>query len=319
MRVVPLSVLFVFVFLGCSRQLSSSTKGSPAAHESQLPVDRLGASETDLSTVKPVNSGTTIADHTDPEGADASSSRATSAVPALHNHSIMREEREVRIGKVVENWRIVWRNTPQLVCLRWDCACSNFMYAQRGKAELVRSRGGSIVQVFPLASIYSSGFDLPERAELESILPAWPKETGDEKVADDAALAEIVRSRNLVPLMNMTDLDRDGRATEFLLPVGGVGCAFHGQVAVGISQALPEIHILGTAAHPKEPIVLRSKGWHILRTVGRGTYVDVPCDDRGAVTQTEVELKTDSAGIHVIEREYACPRYPEHLLSRVEH
>jgi hypothetical protein len=79
-----------------------------------------------------------------------------------------------------------------------------------------------------------------------------------------------------------------------------------------------EIHILGTAAHPEEPIVLRAKGWQILRTVGRGTYVDVPCDDRGAITQTELELTTDSAGIHLIQREYACPRYPEHLLSRVE-
>jgi hypothetical protein len=119
MRLVPFVALFASVSVGCSRQLSSSASGSPATHESQLPVDRLGTSETDRSTAKPVSSGTTTADNTDPEGVDA--------------------------------------------------------------------------------------------------------------------------------------------------------------------------------------------------------YVDVPSDDRGAVTQTEVELLTDSAGIHLIEREYACPRYPEHLLSRVEH
>jgi hypothetical protein len=193
------------------------------------------------------------------------------------------------------------------------------MYAQRGEAELIRYRDGSVVQVFSLATIFGSRFDLPDHAEFESILPAWPKELGGENVIDDATLTEALRSRKLVPLMDLHDYDRDGRATEFLLPAGGVGCAFHGHVAVGISRALPDIHVLGTAAHPNEPIALRTRGWQILRTVGRGTYVDTPCDARGAITQTEIELRTDSAGIHLIEREYACPRHLEHLLSRVEH
>ena len=232
--------------------------------------------------------------------------------------SLLREERAIQINGAVETWRISWDNTPTLVCLRWDCVCSDFMYAERGKAHLSRAREGSVLQDFPLASIYSSGFDLPERLEFETILPAWPKEAGDEQVTDDTALAEKVRSRHSVPIFDLHDYDRDGHATEFLLPVGGVGCAFHGYVALGISRIAPAIHVFGTATHPKEPLVLRRNGWQILRDSGQGKYIDVPCGDRGADTETEIELKTDAAGIHVIERQYACPRTPERLLSYVE-
>jgi hypothetical protein len=192
------------------------------------------------------------------------------------------------------------------------------MYAERGKAHLSRTREGSVLQDFTLASIYSSGFDLPERLEFETILPAWPKEVGDEKTTDDTTLAEKIRLRHRVPIFDLHDYDRDGGATEFVLPVGGVGCAFHGYIALGISRIMPTIHVFGTATHPKEPLVLRRNGWQILRDNGQGKYTDVTCGDRGADTETEIELKTDAAGIHVIERQYACPRTPERLLSSVE-
>jgi hypothetical protein len=230
----------------------------------------------------------------------------------------VREERDVKMGGGVERWRIVWRDTPQIVCLRWDCACGDFMHAERGVGEMVRSRDGQDLQVFPLASVFDLGFDLPERGASEAVLPAWPVEVGDKEISDDTTLAETVRSRKLVSLMELLDVDRDGQATEFLLPVGGVGCAFHGRVAIGVSRVLPELHVFGTVAHPEEPLVLSAEGWQILRTRGRGRYVDVPCGDRGASTQTEVELWADAAGIHRVDREYACPRFPEHLLSRVE-
>jgi hypothetical protein len=231
---------------------------------------------------------------------------------------ILREERDVKLDESIEQWRVEWREPPRLVCLGRECACSDFMYAQRGEATLIRSRDGQTIQVFSLDRVFQTGFDAPERAELESILPAWPIEDGDSEISNEQALAEVVRSRTLVPLMALHDYDHDGRATEFLLPIGGVGCAFHGRVAVGVSRRLPQMHVFGTAAHPDKPIVLRARGWEVLRNKTKGTYVDVPCGDRGSTTQTEVELRTDSAGIHIVEREYSCPRYPERLLSRVE-
>lgn len=281
-------VLLLVMALGCSRR-SVSGKSSPT-------TSRRTVAEGPLSG---------------PSGLAAST-----AVPAKRSN--VREERDLEVDNAVERWRIEWRDTPQMVCLRWDCACSEFMYAQRGVAELVRSRGAKEIQAFPLAGIFDTDFDRPERTKLETLLPAWPVEAGDKDVADDATLTELVRSRELVSLMDLHDYDHDGRATEFLLPIGGVGCAFHGRVAIGVSRTLPELHIFGTVAHPEEPLVLRERGWAVLRTSQRGTYVDIACGDRGSDTQTEVELWTDKAGIHLIERVYSCPRTREHLVSRVE-
>jgi hypothetical protein len=56
----------------------------------------------------------------------------------------------------------------------------------------------------------------------------------------------------------------------------------------------------------------------LLRALGKGRYVDFDCGFRGGETQTEVELSTDSVGIHVTRMEYACPRRTWRLLSRVE-
>jgi hypothetical protein len=218
----------------------------------------------------------------------------------------------------IEHWRIEWRDTPRLACLRWDCVCSDFMYAQRGEATWVRSRDGQTIQTFPLSKLFETGFDVPEHGEREVLLPAWPRYPADANVVDDGALAEMVRSRRLQPLMVLHDYDHDGQATEFLLPVGGVGCAFHGQAAIGLSRNSPGGHLFGTAAHPEQPLVLRSQGWELLRSKGKGTYVDVPCGDRGADTELEVELRADAAGIHLFERTYACPRSPERLLSQIE-
>jgi hypothetical protein len=160
---------------------------------------------------------------------------------------------------------------------------------------------------------------MPERDSKEAILPAWSSEKGDADVTDDATLAKLVQSRKLISVLDLQDYDHDGYATEFVLPVGGVGCAFHGSVAVGISRKQPVLHVLGTAKHPDTPRVLSSRGWQVLRSRGTGTYVDVECGFRGADVQVEVELKTDLAGIHVAVLEYACPPKSRQLLSRVEH
>lgn len=230
----------------------------------------------------------------------------------------IREERQVTVDGTTENWRIEWRMTPLLACLRGDCSCTNLTYAQRGQADLIRARDGHDLETFPLASIYQSGLDLSERGEDEALLPAWPAETGDQNIADDGELAELAQLRKPVSLMDLQDYDHDGRATEFILPVGGVGCAFHGSVAVGISKRQPELHVLGTAMHPEAPLVLSSRGWLLLRAPGKGRYVDFDCGFRGGETQMEVELRTDSIGIHVTRTEYACPRRTWRLLSRVE-
>ena len=147
---------------------------------------------------------------------------------------------------------------------------------------------------------------------------AWSSEDADDKITDEKKLARLVQSREFVTIMDLQDYDHDGRATEFLLPVGGVGCAFHGYVALGISRGRPELHVIGSAMHPDKPVVLTHTGWQVLRAQSKGTYVQYECGFRGGETQVEVELKTDPSGIHAVEIEYSCPRKRGHVVSRVE-
>src|SRR5262249_18610406 len=112
------------------------------------------------------------------------------------------------------------------------------------------------------------------------------------------------------------DYDGDGRATEFVLPVGGAGCAFHHYVAVGISRARPKLHVLGTVAHPAVPLELSWAGWDLLHKGRGGTYVDLECGFRGAGDQVEVTLRADAAGIHESWVQYACPRADERVIDR---
>ena len=232
--------------------------------------------------------------------------------------SLLREQRQVKIDGILENWSIVWRSVPQLVCLRWDCTCSDFLNYQRGQADLVRVREGQSIDTFALATIYSGGLDTPEREKNEALLPGWPNRKNDEAMADDAKLSELVKSRSQVPIIDLHDFDHDGRATEFVLPVGGAGCAMHASIAVGITKQNPRLHAFGTVLHPDEPLMLSIRAWELLRRQARATVVDLECGFRGADTQVELELRADSAGIHVTESEYSCPRQAGHRRSRVE-
>lgn len=196
---------------------------------------------------------------------------SVSREPTLH------EERDVHVDNVVEHWRIQWRGEPTAECLGWTCQCSQFMFAQRGEADLIRSRPGAPDDVFPLEQLFDGHFDLdlPKHGLNEAILRAWPTQAGDE--TPDGVDEAVVRARPRVTVIDLHDYDRDGRATEFVLPVGGVGCASHRYLAVGISRSQPKLHVLGTTAHPKVPLLLNWAGWDLLRKGRGGTYVEVEC------------------------------------------
>jgi hypothetical protein len=228
--------------------------------------------------------------------------------PALH------EERDVRVDNVVEHWRIQWRDDPGVVCLAWDCPCSQFMFGQRGQVDLVRTRPGAPDDVFPLEQLFDGHNDLPTHGLNESILRTWQAQAGDEPAS--GVSETVVRARPHVTVMDLHDYDRDGRATEFALPVGGGGCAYHHYVAVGISRAQPKLHVLGTAAHPAAPLELSWAGWDLLRKGRGGTYVDMECGFRGADEQLEITLRADAASIHGSWVRYACPRADGRVIEK---
>ncbi|HVW28072.1 MAG TPA: hypothetical protein VHC69_22065 [Polyangiaceae bacterium] len=226
------------------------------------------------------------------------------------------EERDVRVGNVVENWRIQWRHEPAVACFGWSCSCSQFMFGRRGQADLIRSRPGVLDDVFPLEELFDGhfGLDLPTHGLNEAILRTWSTQAGDE--TGDGVDEAVVRARPRVTVMDLHDYDRDGRATEFVLPVGGAGCAFHHYVAVGISRSMPWLHVLGTAAHPAVPLELSWAGWDLLQKSRGGTYVDVECGFRGADEQLEITLRADAAGIHENWVRYACPRADGRVIEK---
>ena len=231
--------------------------------------------------------------------------------------STLQEERDVRVDNVVEHWRLQWRDDPTPVCFgEWRCPCSQFQYGQRGEAELIRSRPGSPDEVFPLASLFDGHLDLPLHGLNESILLTWPKAEKDLQTEDKAALATEVRARPRVTAMDLHDYDRDGRATEFVLPVGGIGCAYFGYVVVGISRARPKLHVFGTAANQSKPLEMGRAGWDVLRKSSAGTYIAVECGFRGADEQVEIALRAVAGRIHAISTRYTCPRTNGRVIER---
>lgn len=238
-------------------------------------------------------------------------------VPSPVQHSpVVRERRDVLVGAVVEHWQIRWEDPPLPLCMEsWGCICAPFGHSQHGRADLVRARAGKPDEVFSLSQIYDPGLDTPPRGLSEAILPAWPTEPHDFESTDAESISVAIQARKLLTLMNLRDYDHDGQATEFILPIGGVGCVFHHFVAVGLSKKDPRLHILGTAEHPDVPLRLSASGWEILRR-GAGTYIESPCGNHGSEEQIEVALRPGRDGIRGTTMTYACPRQHGRLLSR---
>jgi len=80
-------------------------------------------------------------------------------------------------------------------------------------------------------------------------------------------------------------------------------------VLVGISRANPHLHAFTTAENPHTPLVLGSWEWEALhKGNGRTTVIDWNCDDHGSNFEWQVELATDSAGLHAKALKILLPR-----------
>jgi hypothetical protein len=119
----------------------------------------------------------------------------------------------------------------------------------------------------------------------------------------------------VVRIIALGDYDHDGRATEFVLQVGTLPCGRREAVVVGVSAADGSLHAFASTAHPERPLVLEARFWERLRqlgtrvaadTAGRAAWVEWPCGDHGADTQTEVRLWAGPSGIGGTRSEYAC-------------
>ncbi|NTW50957.1 MAG: hypothetical protein HGB22_00005, partial [Chlorobiaceae bacterium] len=108
---------------------------------------------------------------------------------------------------------------------------------------------------------------------------------------------------------------------EFLLQVGAGPCGHRQTVLVGVSRTNPRLHVFGTVAHPKTPLVLeRPEAWtQFLRSKGSATVVSWPCGDHGSEEQGDVELMAEGNGIRAFRLRYSCGEEGRgRLLERTE-
>lgn len=210
-----------------------------------------------------------------------------------------------------ETWRLVWLSPPQLVCDKpeYTCPCIGFQYGERGKLELVRSRPGVPDEHFPLTPLFSES-ENPAGIEMidEAVLARWPVLPDDyERHAVGPPTNAEIASRAPVEIMNIADYNHDGHATEFVLQVGTFPCGHSDAVLVGLSPKQPTLHVFGTAEEPDEPLHVERRSWNeLLKSAGATRHTVLQCGDHGSEMEREIDLRADSAGLHVKYIEYEC-------------
>jgi len=228
---------------------------------------------------------------------------------------LIREEQHVLVDGRPEVWRLEWTTPPQPVCdpdnTDWfTCPCSGFAFGERGKLDLVRLRQGREVERLPLAPLFEGSE--PPADSGDAVLQRWDVRESDMdhidwKHPDRPSVVPGVRSRTQTKAMDLADYDHDGQATEFLLQTNSTPCGHRYGVVVGVSRQIPRLHAFGTAAHPKEPLVMDVRAWRALLHSQAPTRVVVwACGDHAADTETEMEVGATSGSIHVTSREYQC-------------
>lgn len=86
--------------------------------------------------------------------------------------------------------------------------------------------------------------------------------------------------------MDFEDYDHDGQATEFLLQTESSPYGHRYGVVVGVSRQMPRLHAFGTAAHPKEPLVMDERAWTaLLHSQGPARVVVWACGDHASDTE----------------------------------
>jgi hypothetical protein len=163
--------------------------------------------------------------------------------------------------------------------------------------ELVRERGGKVVQRLALAPFFEG-----KVAQVQLHAP----QAGDaDKQATD--LNRDVSARPAAKAIKLADFDHDGKATEFLLQTSASPCGSVQGIVIGVTAGNGEAHAFGTVAHPNEPLVLRMKEWAAVRdSKGSVHTVAAACGDRGATEQVEHTIAASGKGIEVEEQTYAC-------------
>jgi hypothetical protein len=242
-------------------------------------------------------------------------SRVLAASRTQVDRDIVREERLVAVGGVMERWRLVWKSQPTPACgpdadaqPGWStCPCTGFAFGEQGDLELVRVSGTGTEDRLPLTPFFDADVGPLGRT---AVLPRWEMNDGDFEALGRAGagpFAAAVHHRPEVEIMRLRDFDHDGRASEFFVQLGAAPCGKRMGIVVGVSRPQPHLHAFGTARNPAKPLIMRVDHWQALAAAtGPMTRVDWRCGDHGSETQEELVLRAGTDGIHVTRRFYGC-------------
>jgi hypothetical protein len=235
-------------------------------------------------------------------------------VTAAPNERV-REAVSLKVNGVRETWRLVWQGKPEPICGTDDivgastCPCAGWAYGEAGDLAVARTTPAGKVERVRLSPLFGR-HDYPNADRTpQAIVPRWAIEDADYERSErgDPRLQEEIRRRSPPRLIHFADYDRDGQASEFLVHVENLPCGKRFFAAVGVSKANPRLHVLGSAAHPEEPLIMRLPAWQaLLRSRTPTEVVTWECDDHGSEVRTVMTVSAEAGRIHAVERALGC-------------
>lgn len=234
-----------------------------------------------------------------PKPATPASASATPSVSASASASpippnpVLREEKTIEIDGVKETWHLEWLRPAAPTCMGDEgiasCPCAPFAFGEVGDLDLVRSKPGVPDERMHLSDLFD---------DRDAKLARWAP-TAAERTAIKAPTAGELQARPVVTIMVFGDYDHDGRATEFVLPIGSGPCGHVQAVVIGVDKLNPKLHAFGSAEKPNEPIVLDRPGdWEKVKAKLPADLVESPCGDHSAEVETHIVVTADAKGLH---------------------
>jgi hypothetical protein len=224
---------------------------------------------------------------------------------------VIREEQNIVVNGISEQWRLEWKTTPKPSCALGDassaasCPCTGFAYGESGQLNLVRLTNGREIDRLDLTPFFDG--ESPDQGA--ATLQRWePQEKDLDELGSDSFVAHV-RARPLAKIMRFADYNHDDASTEFFLQTGVEPCGKTVGIVVGVTPSQPRLHAFATGNHPEKPLVMQRKDWDaLLKADGSTEIMDWPCGDHGSETETDMTLSAPNGGIRAVRREFECTK-----------
>ncbi len=191
------------------------------------------------------------------------------------------EEHRVMVDGVEEVWRVRFTTPPRLpepLPEEPNCADWNDQNFENRRAVIERLRDGVVIDrlVNPSANVPAS--DAISEAPLATRVAIYRRVRPS--AGPQLTLAESERLP-LPTVLSIGDYDHDGRATEFVLPMGFFICGNSSRGVVGLDRKHPRLHLLEWASPAGAHMVGLNIDWEAIRERESGDIITWHCGNHG--------------------------------------